>query len=91
MKGEKAKAHINYDQALDEALCFGSIDNLVNRIDDERYALSFARRTQRSKWSPGNKARVERLIKEKRLAPAVMQIVRPAKANGSCDKPDHLR
>jgi len=87
-KGERAKAHIDYGQALDEALCFGWIDNLVKRIDDEKYALRFVKRKEKSKWSPGNKARVEKLIKEDRLTTAGMAIVKAAKANGSWGKPD---
>jgi len=82
-KNEKAKTYVNYDQALDEALCFGWIDNLVKRINDEKYAIRFARRREKSKWSPGNKARVERLIAGNRLSPAGTAVVEAAKANGT--------
>ncbi len=82
-KGEKGNLHINHDQALDEALCFGWIDNMVKRIDDERYALRFTRRKEKSNWTSGNKARVERLIKQKRMTPAGYAVVKAAKANGS--------
>jgi len=87
-KGENAKDYIKYDQALDEALCFGWIDNLVKRIDNEKYALRFTKRKEKSKWSPGNRARVERMIKEERLTLAGMALVEAAKANGSWDRPD---
>ena len=86
-KGEKSNLHINHDQALDEALCFGWIDNMVKRIDDERYALRFTRRKEKSSWSAGNKARVKRLIEQKRMAPAGYAVVKAAKANGSWNAP----
>jgi len=87
-KGQKAKSHVRYDEALDEALCFGWIDNLVKRIDEEMYALRFVKRNEKSKWSPGNKARVERLKRQKRMTPAGMALVEAAKANGSWSTPD---
>ena len=87
-KNAKAKRYVNYDQALDEALCFGWIDNLVKRIDDEKYAIRFARRREKSKWSLGNKARVERLIAGNRLSAAGTAVVEAAKANGTWESTD---
>jgi len=87
-KGTKAKRYINYDQALDVALCFGWIDTLIKRIDDEKYRQRFSKRKEKSKWSPGNKARVERLISEGRMTSAGYAVVNASKMNGSWDKPD---
>jgi len=87
-KGEKTRMHLTYDQALDEALCFGWIDSLIKRIDDERYARKFSIRKLKSKWSLTNKAKVESLIKEGRMTTAGLAAVEAAKADGSWDKPE---
>ena len=63
--GKPSVAH--YD-ALDEALCYGWIDSLVKRIDDDRYAIKFTPRKADSNWSSVNIKRYEALKKAKRLA-----------------------
>jgi len=61
---------ISYDDALDEALCFGWIDSIIQRIDDEKYARKFTPRTNTNKWSEVNKRKVARLIRENRMTEA---------------------
>ncbi len=54
---------IAYQDALDEALCFGWVDSLVKRLDDRRYALKFTPRRADSRWSDANRKRyAERTI-----------------------------
>ncbi len=48
---------ISYDDAVEEALCFGWIDSLVKRLDDDRYARKFTPRKPASKWSTLNRRR----------------------------------
>ncbi len=48
---------ISYDEAVEEALCFGWIDSLVRRLDDARYARKFTPRKPGSKWSTINRRR----------------------------------
>src|SRR5215472_11699175 len=48
---------IPYEDAVREALCFGWIDSLIKRLDDERYALKFTPRQATSKWSDLNRKR----------------------------------
>jgi len=48
---------VDYLDALDEALCYGWIDSLVRRLDDDRYARKFTPRKPRSKWSTINQKR----------------------------------
>lgn len=48
---------IPYEDSVREALCFGWIDSLVKRIDDDRYALKFTPRQPSSKWSDKNRRR----------------------------------
>lgn len=61
-KGTSEK-NITYDAAVEEALCFGWIDSIVKRIDDEKYVRKFTPRTNTSNWSLSNKKRVLKLIK----------------------------
>jgi uncharacterized protein YdeI (YjbR/CyaY-like superfamily) len=56
--------------ALDEALCFGWVDSLVKRLDDERYAIKFTPRKPTSKWSDLNRKRWSELEAAGRLTPA---------------------
>jgi uncharacterized protein YdeI (YjbR/CyaY-like superfamily) len=48
---------IAYEDSVREALCFGWIDSLVKRLDDERYARKFTPRKPTSKWSAINRMR----------------------------------
>ena len=48
---------ISYNDAVEEALCFGWIDSLVRRLDDARYARKFTPRRAGSKWSTSNRRR----------------------------------
>ena len=54
-KKHTGRTCLSYDDALDEALCFGWVDSLVKRLDDARYALRFTRRKPDSKWSSSNR------------------------------------
>jgi uncharacterized protein YdeI (YjbR/CyaY-like superfamily) len=48
---------LSYDDAVEEALCFGWIDSIVRRLDDNRYARKFTPRKADSKWSTANRRR----------------------------------
>ena len=61
---------MTWPESVDEALCFGWIDGLRRRVDDERYAIRFTPRRRGSVWSRVNLARVEALIAEGRMLPA---------------------
>jgi uncharacterized protein YdeI (YjbR/CyaY-like superfamily) len=69
-KKQSGWPRIPYDDAVEEALCFGWIDSLVKRIDDERFAQKFTPRRDCSKWSALNKRRVRKLIREGRMTEA---------------------
>ncbi len=73
---------LDYEAAVEEALCFGWVDSTGGRFDDDRGKLYFAPRKPRSVWAASNKARVERLIGEGRMAPAGLAAIERAKANG---------
>jgi uncharacterized protein YdeI (YjbR/CyaY-like superfamily) len=65
-----AKTSMTYREAVDEALCFGWIDGIGRRIDDEVHANRFTPRTKRSTWSAVNVARMKELIAAGRAHPA---------------------
>ncbi len=73
---------LDYESAIEEALCFGWVDSTGGHFDDDRGKLYFAPRKPRSVWAASNKARVERLIGDGRMAPAGLAAIERAKANG---------
>jgi uncharacterized protein YdeI (YjbR/CyaY-like superfamily) len=61
---------MTWPQSVDEALCFGWIDAVRKRIDEERYQIRFTRRKPGSTWSAINIERVAVLTAEGRMQPA---------------------
>jgi uncharacterized protein YdeI (YjbR/CyaY-like superfamily) len=80
---KSGRVGLEYEAAIQEALCFGWVDSTGGRVDDERGKLYFAPRKPRSGWAATNKARVERLIADGQMAPAGLAAIERAKANGS--------
>ena len=74
---------VSYEEAVQEALCYGWIDSLVRALDADRYRQLFTPRKPRSTWSPSNKRRVARLLAEGRMQSAGLATIAAAKANGS--------
>lgn len=74
---------LSYDDAVEEALCFGWIDSTVRRLDEDRYWQLYTPRRPGSIWARSNKARVEKLIAEGLMTPAGLAAVERAKADGS--------
>jgi len=74
---------LSYEDAIEEALCFGWVDSTSGHLDDDRGKLYFAPRKPRSVWAASNKARAEKLIREGRMAPAGLAAIERARANGS--------
>ena len=81
---------LDYEAAVEEALCFGWVDSTGGSFDADRGKLYFARRKPGSVWAASNKARVERLMAEGRMAPAGIDAVETAKMNGSWDRLDAI-
>jgi uncharacterized protein YdeI (YjbR/CyaY-like superfamily) len=63
-KKHTGKASVSYDEAVEEALCFGWIDGIVKRLDDERHMQRFTPRRKGSVWSPVNLRRFARLAEQ---------------------------
>jgi len=72
-----------YDEAVDEAMCFGWVDSSVNKRDDKSYFQYFARRNPKSNWSRVNKLKVERLLAEGRMAEPGLEMVAIAQEKGT--------
>jgi len=89
-KMNSGKKSIRYEEALEEALSFGWIDSIVQRLDDERYMQKYTPRKDASLWSAANKARVEKLIAEGRMTEAGLAKIRAAKRLGSWTKLDRI-
>jgi len=67
------KPRIEYNDAVEEALCFGWIDSIVRSIDKQRYAQRFSRRKPGSPYSPANKERLRSLLQQKKVIKEVRE------------------
>lgn len=74
-----------YEEAVEEALCFGWIDGRLNRLDEGRYKLHFSPRRTGGIWAKSNRDRVAVLIREGRMTEAGLARVEEAKRDGSWD------
>ena len=74
---------MTYDEAVEEALCFGWIDSVPRRFDDERSKLLFTPRKRKSVWSKLNKSRIEKLIENGSMTEIGLAKIEAAKRDGS--------
>lgn len=81
-KKDVKKKSVNYDQALDIALCYGWIDGQSRRFDEESWIQKFVHRRPRSLWSERNTGIALRLIKEKKMKPPGLKEIEAAKKDG---------
>jgi uncharacterized protein YdeI (YjbR/CyaY-like superfamily) len=66
-KKATGKPRIEYNDAVEEALCFGWIDSTLKSLDEERNAQRFSPRKPKSKYSPANKERLRKLLKQRKV------------------------
>jgi len=69
-KKHTGKPSITYTESVEEALCFGWIDGIKKRIDAEKYTHRFTPRKAKSKWSPLNTKRAEKMIEAGQMTQA---------------------
>jgi len=74
---------VTYEEAVEEALCWGWIDGLTRRRDERTYAVRFSPRKPGSVWAESNVARVERLTAQGRMQPPGLALVEEAKRRGT--------
>ena len=70
---ETGKPRIEYNSAVEEALCFGWIDSIVKSLDKERTAQRFSPRKPKSSYSPANKERLRKLLKQRKVIKEVRE------------------
>jgi uncharacterized protein YdeI (YjbR/CyaY-like superfamily) len=76
---------VNYEEALDVALCYGWIDGQKKGLDDKYWLQKFTPRGPKSIWSKINTKKVERLIKSGEMMPAGLKAIEAAKKDGRWD------
>jgi uncharacterized protein YdeI (YjbR/CyaY-like superfamily) len=81
-KKKTGKASLEYGEAVEEALCFGWIDSIIKRIDDETYCRKFTPRRDKSGWSTVNRKRVAKVIEEGRMTEVGLAKIAAAKQSG---------
>jgi uncharacterized protein YdeI (YjbR/CyaY-like superfamily) len=81
-KKDSGLASVSYREAVEVALCYGWIDGQVASVDARWYRQRFTPRRPRSKWSQINRAAMERLHAEGRLAPAGIREMEAAQRDG---------
>ncbi len=86
-KKESGLPTIGYGESVEEALCFGWVDSLIKKIDEQKYARKFTPRKEDSNWSEVNKKRVAKMIKANRMTEQGLRLVDAAKKLGTWDAP----
>lgn len=81
---------VTYEEAVEEALCFGWIDSVTNRLDGERFMQLFTPRKRKSPWAKSNKERVARLMAAGMMAPAGLAAIEAAKRDGTWTALDNI-
>jgi len=85
-KRHTGRVTIAYEDAVDEALCFGWVDSLIKRLDDARYVRKFTPRKADSKWSTTNRQRYAQLKESGRLMPPGLNRA-PTDRSGDAPRP----
>ncbi len=85
-KKQTGKSDISYDEAVEEALCFGWIDSIIKKIDDEKFVRKFTPRKPSSQWSESNKRRASKMINEGKMTEAGLALISQAKSRGIWQK-----
>lgn len=76
---------LSYDDIVEEALCFGWIDSIAGKVDDEYTKLYLSKRKPTSVWSKINKIRIDTLREKGLMTPAGEAVITVAQNNGSWD------
>jgi uncharacterized protein YdeI (YjbR/CyaY-like superfamily) len=76
-QGVGSRNCVKYEEAVEEALCFGWIDSVVRRLDEQRYCRKFSPRNPRSRWSPINIERARRMIAARKMTARGLAAFKP--------------
>ncbi|MFV2044979.1 MAG: YdeI family protein [Anaerolineales bacterium] len=72
-KKHTGKPRISYNDAVEEALCFGWIDSIVKTIDEDSFAQRFSVRKSKSSYSQPNRERLRALVEQGKVMPDVLE------------------
>ncbi len=81
-KKKSKKKGLIYQEALEEAICFGWIDSKMQRIDALTFRQKFSPRKKNSIWSKKNKETAEKMIRTEKMTEAGFETIKEAKQNG---------
>lgn len=73
---------IEYSDAVEEALCFGWIDGIIKRLDEDKYIRRFSKRNGKSRWSPTNIKRMKKMINEGKAIQNAIDLFENAEKDG---------
>ena len=82
------KPTLEYNESVEEALCFGWVDSLIRKLDEEKFARKFTPRKPRSQWSDSNRKRVADLLERGLMTEHGQRCIDDSKASGSWDAAD---
>lgn len=82
------KTTLDYEESVEEALCFGWIDSIIKNLDHESYLRKFTPRKPDSKWSDLNKKRVQKMIEQGLMTPVGQSSIDTAMESGVWYKAD---
>ncbi len=82
-KKHTGKKSVPYEASVEEALCFGWIDSIIKKIDEEKYARKFTPRKEGSVWSDLNKKRAEKMVKAGLMTEIGRKKIDSAKKSGA--------
>jgi uncharacterized protein YdeI (YjbR/CyaY-like superfamily) len=84
-KKNSGKKGLKYEEAVEEAICFGWIDGKIQSVDTTRFRQRFSPRKRNSIWSKSNKERAEKMIQLGKMAAPGFEAINEAKRNGKWD------
>ena len=87
-KKHSSRPRIPYDDAVEEALCFGWIDSIIKKIDEEKFAQKFTPRRNNNKWSELNIKRVRKMMEEGKMTEAGLKKIDKTLLNKEPEKKD---
>lgn len=82
-KKGSGRPYVPYDDVVEEAICFGWVDSLPRKLDEERTMLLLSPRKPGSAWSKANKERAERMNAAGKMKPAGLTKIEQSKEDGS--------
>lgn len=68
-KKHTGKSSMSHREGIEEALCFGWIDTIINKLDEDTYMRTFIKRTDKANWSINTLSYAKKLLKENKMFP----------------------